>query len=164
MHGRICQTSEKKCERCRFEQRPTSITSSLPKPEPKKVPHHVDGAPHTQNMRVNDLYDDTLRQLQPETGRLLSLRKTSQFNFGALDYHEGGVDTDYPWDGNLDGATKYSRAPDDNIFKHAASIYAQSHGKMKLSKEFVGGITNERGEYPLWGGITRLALRQDAKL
>jgi len=123
------------------------------KPEPKKVPHHVKmGAPHTQNMRVNDLYDDTLRQLQPETRSIIEFSKRVNLT-GALNYHEGALVANYPWDGNLDGATKYSRAPDDNIFKHAASIYAQSHGKMKLSKEFVGGITNGAQWYPLWGGM-----------
>jgi len=123
------------------------------KPEPRRVPHHVKmGAPHLQNRRVNDLYDNTLRQLQPETRSIIEFSKRVNLT-GALNYHEGALVANYPWDGNLDGSTKYSRAPDDKIFKRAASLYAQSHGEMKESKEFVGGVTNGAQWYPLWGGM-----------
>ena len=123
------------------------------KPEPRRVPHHVKmGAPHVQNRRVNDLYDNTLRQLQPETRSIIEFSKRVNLT-GALNYHEGALVANYPWDGNLDGSTKYSRAPDDKIFKRAASLYAQSHGEMKESKEFVGGVTNGAQWYPLWGGM-----------
>ncbi len=123
------------------------------KPEPRRVPHHVKmGAPHLQNRRVNDLYDNTLRQLQPETRSIIEFSKRVNLT-GALNYHEGALVANYPWDGNLDGSTKYSRAPDDMIFKRAASLYAQSHGEMKESKEFVGGVTNGAQWYPLWGGM-----------
>ena len=94
------------------------------KPEPRRVPHHVKmGAPHVQNRRVNDLYDNTLRQLQPETRSIIEFSKRVNLT-GALNYHEGALVANYPWDGNLDGSTKYSRAPDDKIFKRAASLYA----------------------------------------
>ena len=123
------------------------------KPEPRRVPHHVKmGAPHVQNRMVNDLYDNTLRQLQPETRSIIEFSKRVNLT-GALNYHEGALVANYPWDGNLDGSTKYSRAPDDKIFKRAASLYAQSHGEMKESKEFVGGVTNGAQWYPLWGGM-----------
>jgi len=116
------------------------------KPEPKRVPHHV------RNRRVNDLYDDTLRQLQPETRSIIEFSKRVNLT-GALNYHEGALVANYPWDGNRDGSTRYSRAPDDKIFKHAALKYAHSHGEMKDSKEFVGGVTNGAQWYPLWGGM-----------
>ena len=102
--------------------------------------------------RVDDLLDDTLRVLQPETKSLVDFSKKVNLT-GAVNYHEGALVANYPWDGNADGSTKYSKAPDDKIFKNIASKYATSHGRMKKSKEFANGITNGAQWYPLWGGM-----------
>ena len=64
--------------------------------------------------------------------------------------HKEGVSRQLSWDGNLDGATKYSRAPDDNIFKHAAS-FTQFHGKMKPKSCW--RYNERRAVVPLWGGM-----------
>jgi hypothetical protein len=124
------------------------------KPEPKSTPkHQQNGAFSTTKLtRVNDLYDDTLRELQPETLAIVEFSKSVNLT-GALNYHEGALVANYPWDGNKDGATKYSRAPDDRIFKNIALKYSESHGAMKKSKEFSKGITNGAQWYPLWGGM-----------
>ncbi|ABO98270.1 predicted protein, partial [Ostreococcus lucimarinus CCE9901] len=72
---------------------------------------------------------------------------------GALNYHEGALVANYPWDGNDDGSTSYSAAPDDATFRYLASSYAQAHPTMSKSAEFEGGITNGAAWYPLWGGM-----------
>ena len=41
-----------------------------------------------QNRRVNDLYDNTLRQLQPETRSIIEFSKRVNLT-GALNYREG---------------------------------------------------------------------------
>ena len=71
----------------------------------------------------------------------------------ALNYHEGALVANYPWDGNADGSTAYSASPDDETFKYLARTYANAHPLMSKSKEFAGGITNGAGWYPLWGGL-----------
>ena len=72
---------------------------------------------------------------------------------GVLNYHEGALVANYPWDGNDDGSTSYSAAPDDATFRYLASSYAQAHPTMSKSAEFEGGITNGAAWYPLWGGM-----------
>ena len=87
----------------------------------------------------------------------------------ALNFHEGALVANYPWDGTDDGKTRYSRAPDDPAFRRMASAYASAHrGRMipataELSiarksrrpneERFKGGITNGAAWYPLWGGM-----------
>ena len=72
---------------------------------------------------------------------------------GVLNYHEGALVANYPWDGNDDGSTSYSAAPDDATFRYLASSYAKAHPTMSKSAEFEGGITNGAAWYPLWGGM-----------
>ena len=72
---------------------------------------------------------------------------------GVLNYHEGALVANYPWDGNERGGKTYSAAPDDATFKYLASTYASAHPTMSKSSEFKGGITNGAAWYPLWGGM-----------
>ena len=71
----------------------------------------------------------------------------------AINYHEGALVANYPWDGNADGSTSYSESPDDATFRYLAQTYADAHPRMNRSAEFKGGITNGAEWYPLWGGM-----------
>ena len=87
-----------------------------------------------------------------ETELVMRWSKTWRLNV-AINYHEGALVANYPWDGNADGRAAYSSAPDDETFRYLSQLYADAHPKMHDSVEFRGGITNGAGWYPLWGGM-----------
>lgn len=74
----------------------------------------------------------------------------------SLAFHEGALVANYPWDGTDDRKTRYEACPDDQTFKHLATVYATSHRKMSLNsnKEFPnGGTTNGAAWYPIYGSM-----------
>jgi hypothetical protein len=79
---------------------------------------------------------------RPSIGQCLRLATT-----------QGAIVANYPWDGNVDMATRYEASPDDTAFKHLASVYAGSHASMAASAEFKGGITNGAAWYPVQNGM-----------
>ena len=89
---------------------------------------------------------------EKETEMIMSWSRKWRLN-GMLNYHEGALVANYPWDGNKDGSTTYSASPDDETFKYLAKTYADAHPAMNQSEEFEGGITNGAAWYPLWGGM-----------
>ena len=89
---------------------------------------------------------------EKETEMIMSWSRKWRLN-GMLNYHEGALVANYPWDGNKDGSTTYSASPDDKTFKYLAKTYADAHPTMNQSEEFEGGITNGAAWYPLWGGM-----------
>ena len=89
---------------------------------------------------------------EKETEMIMSWSRKWRLN-GMLNYHEGALVANYPWDGNKDGSTTYSASPDDKTFKYLAKTYADAHPAMNQSEEFEGGITNGAAWYPLWGGM-----------
>ena len=89
---------------------------------------------------------------EKETEMIMSWSRKWRLN-GMLNYHEGALVANYPWDGNKDGSTTYSASPDDETFKYLAKTYADAHPTMNQSEEFEGGITNGAAWYPLWGGM-----------
>ena len=44
----------------------------------------------------------------------------------------------YPWDGTPDHTTAYTACPDDEAFKHLASVYASTHRTMAHPGNTVG--------------------------
>lgn len=58
-----------------------------------------------------------------------------------------------------------SPAPDNQLFKHLATVYAQNHPTMRLGQEcnetFPGGITNGAYWYELNGKSTYCLLNMD---
>ena len=89
---------------------------------------------------------------EPETAMIMRFSERVRMA-AVLNYHEGALVANYPWDGNERGGNTYSSAPDDETFKYLASTYATSHPVMSKSQEFKGGITNGAAWYPLWGGM-----------
>ena len=62
--------------------------------------------------------------------------------------HGGSLVANYPYDDNVELKDKYSRSPDDDIFRHLALAYATNHATMwkgrpycrdSLEERFVGG-------------------------
>ena len=68
-------------------------------------------------------------------------------------FMQGAIVANYPWDGSTNPNTSYSASPDDAVFRHLASVYANAHLDMHKSQEFPGGITNGAHWYPLSGGM-----------
>ena len=96
---------------------------------------------------------DLLDTRQPETASIMKWSKLINAT-AALNFHEGAVVANYPWDAKAGSKRSvYAEAPDDTTFKRLASAYANGHPTMHKSKEFVGGITNGANWYPLWGGM-----------
>ena len=71
----------------------------------------------------------------------------------ALNFHEGALVANYPWDGTSDKKTRYAESPDDAAFRRLARAYADAHPTMRDSAEFEGGVTNGARWYPLRGGV-----------
>merc|ERR1719378_232710 len=68
--------------------------------------------------------------------------------------HGGSVVANYPYDGNKSHRSGVvGPTPDDAVFRHIASVYAQGNEDMKNSREFAGGITNGVHWYVLYGGM-----------
>ena len=89
---------------------------------------------------------------QPETRAVMRWSRGVNAT-GALNFHEGAVVANYPWDGTEDRGTRYSEAPDDAAFRRLALGYAKGHPTMHRSAQFEGGVTNGARWYPLRGGM-----------
>ncbi|XP_065881866.1 carboxypeptidase SOL1 [Euphorbia lathyris] len=89
---------------------------------------------------------------QPETRAIMNWLREIRFTASAS-LHGGALVANYPWDGTDDKRRSYYGCPDDDTFRHMASIYSHSHRNMSLSKEFPGGITNGALWYPIYGGM-----------
>ncbi|GLT68144.1 hypothetical protein SLA2020_404020 [Shorea laevis] len=101
-----------------------------------------------QFFALND--DEEARQ--PETRAIMSWLRQIHFTASAS-LHGGALVANYPWDGTEDKRRNYYACPDDETFRHLASVYSRSHFNMSLSKEFEGGITNGARWYPIYGGM-----------
>ncbi|CAH1791071.1 unnamed protein product [Owenia fusiformis] len=86
----------------------------------------------------------------------------------SLSFHGGYLVASYPYDNKRirkkksGGTYKYSKSPDDDIFKQMALTYSYSHGRMYAgkymtslfcTKNFVDGITNGAEWYYIQGGM-----------
>ncbi|XP_059279959.1 carboxypeptidase SOL1 isoform X1 [Lycium ferocissimum] len=89
---------------------------------------------------------------QPETKAIMRWLEEMQFTASAS-LHGGALVANYPWDGTENKKKYYYGCPDDETFRHMASIYSHSHHNMSLSEEFPGGITNGAYWYPIYGGM-----------
>ena len=63
--------------------------------------------------------------------------------------HGGSLVANYPYDDNIELTDKYSRSPDDDVFRRLALAYATNHATMwkgkplcrdSLEERFVGGM------------------------
>ena len=74
--------------------------------------------------------------------------------------HNGALVANYPYDSRRDGRNKYSRSPDDDIFRQLALAYSRSHATMSMGVPcpsdkygFRDGITNGADWYNVKGGM-----------
>ena len=95
---------------------------------------------------------DEFDRRQPETAALMRWSRSVNLT-AAINFHEGALVANYPWDGTPDSSTRYSRAPDDEAFRRLCKAYARGHPTMHRSRQFKEGITNGAHWYPLWGGM-----------
>lgn len=89
---------------------------------------------------------------QPETKAIMNWTRAINF-VASASLHGGAVVANYPWDGNSDGRTGYSKCDDDETFRYLAKVYSNFHGSMFNSTEFSEGVTNGAAWYPLYGGM-----------
>ena len=101
-------------------------------------------------------YDTNLAQ--PETKALIKWIYENPFVLSA-NFHGGSLVASYPFDSNKEHQRtgRYSRSPDDEVFRHLAKTYATNHRTMSTSQEcnqnFEGGITNGAFWYDVPGGM-----------
>lgn len=105
------------------------------------------------NRNFPDRFNWQVGTPQPEA---LAIQKWSQErNFVvSFNMHGGDVVANYPYDGNRQRwSGQYESSPDDDTFRALASLYANAHPGMRMSREFPGGITNGAAWYVLYGGM-----------
>lgn len=95
---------------------------------------------------------DDFPSRQPETAAVMRWSRSVNAT-AALNFHEGALVANYPWDGTPDKKTRYAESPDDAAFRRLARAYADAHPTMHDSAEFDGGVTNGARWYPLRGGM-----------
>ena len=99
-----------------------------------------------------------LDSAQPETKAMIKWIYENPFVLSA-NLHGGALVASYPFDSNKEHQRtgRYSMSPDDQVFRHLASIYATNHKTMSTSQEcnqgFEGGITNGAFWYDVPGGM-----------
>ncbi|KAK4348712.1 hypothetical protein RND71_031467 [Anisodus tanguticus] len=71
---------------------------------------------------------------QPETKAIMRWLEEMHFTTSAS-LHGGALVANYPWDGTENKKKYYYGCPDDETFRHMASIYSHSHHNMSLSEE-----------------------------
>ncbi|CAL1265429.1 unnamed protein product [Larinioides sclopetarius] len=100
--------------------------------------------------------------LQPETRAVITWILSEPFVLSA-NLHGGSLVANYPFDDNAENIDRYSKSPDDVVFRQLATVYSQNHptmhlgqpcgGQGKLNESFPGGITNGAAWYSVAGGM-----------
>lgn len=122
------------------------------------------GRDNANEVDLNRNYPDYFTKVkvieQPETFAIKQWLNTTRFALSAA-FHSGTLVANYPFDSpkHVDSGmdTEESIAPDDDILKHLALVYAKSHTRMQNPNEcsddfgFVNGITNGAKWYEIQG-------------
>jgi len=115
------------------------------------------------NRNFPDYFKQNTKRLQPETEAYKEWIAKIQFTLSA-GLHGGALVASYPFDNTPNSvyqafSSTPSLTPDDDVFQHLATTYAQNHPSMHLglpckpgSPSFLNGTTNGAGWYPLTGG------------
>ena len=93
--------------------------------------------------------NNSLAGRQPETQAVMEWTWQRNFVLSA-NMHTGALVVNYPFDGPNTGV--YSGAPDDDVFVHISTCYADAHPNME-SGGFQNGITNGAQWYAVFGGM-----------
>lgn len=111
------------------------------------------------NRNFPDQFDILPVPRAPETAAVM--RWIEQYPFVlSCNLHNGALVANYPYDSRKDGQSKYSRSPDDDIFRQLALAYSKSHATMSQGLPcpmdkygFLDGITNGADWYNVKGGM-----------
>lgn len=118
--------------------------------------NHVD-----LNRNFPDQFDKKPTKRQPETLAVMQWIQSYPFVL-SCNLHNGALVANYPYDSRSDGLDKYSRCPDDDIFRQLALAYSNAHTTMHLGNPcpgeasyttFPSGITNGAAWYNVKGGM-----------
>ena len=99
------------------------------------------------NRNFPDYFECNREPLQPEIQAFIGWMDRVQFALSA-NFHTGEIVVDYPYDNgrNKTPGSTYSATGDDDVFRHLASVYANSHPTMRQSpcgnEKFNSGIIN----------------------
>ncbi|XP_045474110.1 carboxypeptidase D-like isoform X2 [Harmonia axyridis] len=114
------------------------------------------------NRNFPDFFHDNKIPRQPETVAVMRWMDRIPFILSA-GLHGGAVVANYPFDTVKEETSKPinppSLTPDDDVFRHLATVYANNHLTMHKGvicdngKKFKGGITNGAAWYPFSGGM-----------
>ncbi len=86
-----------------------------------------------------------------ETAHLMNWQFAHQTTLSA-NFHGGALVANYPYDGNVSGASVYSAAPDDDILIDISLDYSEDNSPM-YNGSWPQGITNGADWYVIYGGM-----------
>lgn len=96
---------------------------------------------------------------QPETQAVMDWITSYPFVL-SINFHNGALVANYPYDNSKNGDSVYTTCPDDDIFRQLALAYSEAHKTMHLGKAchgdstgFLNGITNGAAWYSVFGGM-----------
>ncbi|XP_045121741.1 carboxypeptidase D-like isoform X5 [Portunus trituberculatus] len=116
------------------------------------------------NRNFPDYFKQNNKKSQPEAEAVKQWISKIQFVLSA-NLHGGALVASYPFDNSPNTIFQQftstpSLTPDEDVFKHLASIYSFNHGTMHLglpckpgAPAFTNGTTNGAAWYPLTGGM-----------
>jgi carboxypeptidase D len=126
------------------------------------------GRSNANNVDLNRNFPDqyfglTSGKPQPETAAVMKWVKSYPFVLSA-NLHGGSLVANYPYDDTINGESKYSESPDDEIFQALAKTFSENHSTMHLknppwpcpevpAEHFRDGITNGAKWYSVTGGM-----------
>ena len=108
--------------------------------------------------RDGSTQQELVKDREPETLAAMTWIVSNPFVLSA-NLHGGSVVASYPFDDSRSHRSGFnSVAPDDQVFRHLAHLYADNHGTMKRGNlcpgdNFPGGITNGAQWYDVPGGM-----------
>lgn len=115
------------------------------------------------NRNFPDFFKTNNKQQQPETKAVREWLEQTQFILSG-NLHGGAMVASYPYDNALSSMfqtfSSPSLTPDDDVFRHLASVYSFNHENMHRgipcrdgTPGFPNGTTNGAAWYPLTGGM-----------
>ncbi|CAL8351183.1 unnamed protein product [Lota lota] len=113
------------------------------------------------NRNFPDQFVNITEPRQPETVAMMNWLKSIPFVLSA-NLHGGSLVVNYPYDDDKEGASEYSKCPDDEVFHQVSKAYSQENPLMHKGHlcenlhpvEYFGeGITNGANWYNVPGGM-----------
>ncbi len=123
----------------------------------------VKGRSNAQGIDLNrnfpDRFDGTQETVAPETTAIMKWIQKYPFVL-SINFHNGALVANYPYDNRRSGKSVYTACPDDDIFRQLALTYSQNHPTMykglacaRDRDGFKNGITNGAAWYSVSGGM-----------